>query len=187
MIAFTLFPIFLFGTLFYRYIFKLPEQLPPLECNYMNIVVNDKIHFHLVYDCNSHRPDRTREFLKTLAEIASKDGMMSFDLYSMGGGKDMFICSKLDYENESLKQNIIEDILADERFNFHSIEKDYGSQEEMLNDLMTIAEEEEECCDDKVDSPEKEDKEDNECSNEVASPEEDTDFVNIEDDDKKNI
>lgn len=169
MIAFTLFPIFLFGTLFYRYIFKLPEQLPPLECNYMNIVVNGKIHFHLVYDCNSHRPDRTREFLKTLAEIASKDGMMSFDLYSLGGGKDMFICSKLDCENESLKQNIIEDLLADERFNFHSIEKDYGSQEEILNDLMTIAEEEE-CCD----------------KNEEEQ-EEDNDYVNIEDDDKKNI
>lgn len=163
MIAFTMFPLFLFGTLMYRYITKPPEPTPPFECKYINLGVNNDMCFHVVYECRQNDPGRVQEFLKVLTEVTSinKERAMSFDFYDMG--HDMFICSKLNCENES----IIESLMTDNRFNFHMVENTYGTKEQMVDDLKSILEEEN-------------DGEEDPIGNE-------NDFVTIEHTDKKNI
>lgn len=199
MLAFTLFPMFFFGTLLYR-MFTLPVEDLPFECMYSNIPNGENNDLFVFYFCN--KKSRTQDFMSTFIEVASPTNYAMFDCVKVDD--DMFLCAKVECVNDSLEQNLIERLLSDKRFEFEYYEMEGGSTKtDMYQNLATMKSKKEnekqdhthdKCYGDentkKVSFKDEEVTHDEKCVNEVVTQE---DYIKLEtnegDDinDKKNI
>lgn len=196
MLAFTLFPIFFFGTLLYK-MFTLPvEDNLPFECMYSHIPNGEKNDLFVFYFCNNK--SRTQDFMSTFIEVASVTNYAMFDCVKVDN--DMFLCAKVECVNDSLEQNLTERLLSDKRFEFEYYEMASGStKKEMYQNLAAMKHKEKqgECCE--VEKAKrvsfKDEDDDDENSNDEVSLNDVTqeDYVKLETngaddiDDKKNI